>query len=467
MTSGHGEIRDLSRRAFLAGSLSALASGCLTGRTAGPDEDWKSAFRALGFDPDAAGCGVFAVVGDPHATKTPPETFKAAIRAWNGMSPRPLFALSLGDQLCDVSRQFGDREWPADPKWRAACDAEIEGFKSLIAPCEVPFRHVIGNHDTYPDEVDAGLYASHFPGWRPYERFEACGVQFMLLNGGHDGSLDAKQLAWIGAEVPKLDPNRALVIAVHQPSMLRWRENAIPRMIRQVLSGWTGELWVLGGHEHCNALARYHLPNGTPVGVATHTRAVFGYWLYGVRRGSVVARLFVPADGFGEGGSGAIQGVFCGWKRPQAGLMPSEAPDRGMLPVPFENTPGVLWKTLVGEDGDKQRYRVEFAPQSDAGHWYFYIGRTTYRLPLGEAKGATKAAFLGKLFHHRKTGEHEKVYLSSDNRNWVLCPEAKPQEDVYAYEIPVAMRGAEWIYLRVDGFEFGCDSCIAGYALLA
>ena len=115
-----------------------------------------------------------------------------------------------------------------------------------------------------------------------------------------------------------------------------------------------------------------------------------------------------------------------------------------------------------GEIGDLSR-RAFLAGSLSALASGCLTGRTAG--PDEDWKSAFRA--LGKLFHHRKTGEHEKVYLSSDNRNWVLCPEAKPQEDVYAYEIPVAMRGAEWIYLRVDGFEFGCDSCIAGYALLA
>jgi len=147
--------------------------------------------------------------------------------------------------------------------------------------------------------------------------------------------------------------------------------------------------------------------------------------------------------------------------------MPCDVPDQGLLPIPFEDMKGVLWKTFVGENDDKRKYRVEHWPQSDAGHWYFYIGRTIYRLPLKEAPQAPHAAFLGRLAHHRATGEHEKVYLSADNREWTPCPDVSPVDDVYAYAIPPCLRGAEWLYLRVDGFEFGGDSCIAGYALIA
>lgn len=459
---------DMSRREFLVGgSLSlGLAAGCAIDAACPPAERWKALFRMMGFDPDADGCGVFAVVGDPHVTNTPTETFCAAIRAWNAMSPRPLFALSVGDQLCNISRQFGDREWPSNPKWRAACDEEIENFKRLLMPCEVPFKHIIGNHDTYPEERDGRLYASHFPGWRPYERFDACGVQFMLLNAGHDGWFDPVQEAWIAEEAKKLDQTRALVLVVHQTSMLRHRENGIPRMIRRNFADWRGEFWLLGGHEHLNRLEKFSLPNGNTLAVATHTRAAFGYWIYGVKNGSIAARLFIQADGLVMREFGPFIGAFSGWKVPQPGLMPADVVDKGPLPIPFENTPGVLWRTFVGEGDDKRRFRVEHFSQSDAGHWYVYIGRTTYRLPLGEARDATHAAFLGRLLHHRKTGEHEKVYLSTDNRSWTPCADALPVEDVYCYEIPCEMRSSEWLYLRVDGFEFDGDSFIAGYALL-
>ena len=39
----------MNRREFVAGSLSALVTGCLGTRTVGPGEDWREAFRSLGF----------------------------------------------------------------------------------------------------------------------------------------------------------------------------------------------------------------------------------------------------------------------------------------------------------------------------------------------------------------------------------------------------------------------------------
>ena len=59
----------ITRREALTTTCAAAAAwlaGVLPTRAA-EDGDWKSAFRALGFDPAAPGCGVFVVSGDVHA----------------------------------------------------------------------------------------------------------------------------------------------------------------------------------------------------------------------------------------------------------------------------------------------------------------------------------------------------------------------------------------------------------------
>lgn len=455
----------VDRREFLAG---AVAAGLLPGAFCAEAKDWRAAFASCGFDPSAPGCGVFAVVGDPHVTESDNAPLKAAIGLWNGMSPRPALAISVGDQLCRVSSCFGDRKGPQQTGWEARSRAEAKIFADILTRSEIPFKHVIGNHDTYPDEPDGRFYASCFPGWRPYERLDVLGIQFLFLNGGHDGWIDPAQEAWMAEQRRTLDPRKALVLVAHQPSMSTGRENGIPRTIRRVFSDWTGEFWFLGGHEHLNALARYHLPNGNMLGVATHARAPQGFWLYGVRGGRIACRLFVAADGLKSGAFGPSSGTFAGWKEPSVGKMPGELTDRGLLPVPFEGVDGVLWTLLVGEDDDKARYRVEFMPQTDAGHWYFYIGRTTYRLPLGEkAPSATRVGILGALVGNRKTKEPERIFLSSDGETWTACARPKPEKGLYVLDIPPALRGKDWLYVRVDGFGYGADSSIAGYALLA
>lgn len=457
----------MNRREFVAGSLSALVTGCLGTRTVGPGEDWREAFRSLGFDPGAEGCGTFAVVADVHVGNSDNGPFRGAVAFCNGMSPRPAFMLSCGDQLSRVSTCFGDRSGQKTATWAGTNEKEIALLKEIVAPLEIPFVQVIGNHDTYPEETDAAYYCGHFPGMRPYRRYDALGVQFLLLNGGHDGWIDPKQEAWLTAERGRLDPKRAVALVVHQPSLSRHCENGITRTVHRVFGDWQGELWLLGGHEHRNALNRFRLPGGGMLGAVTHARGPLGFWLYGVRSGSIAARLFFAPAGLETGEFGASKGTFAGWKSPEIGKMPSAIAEKGPLPLPFDGQP-TKWRCLVGEDDDKAKYRVEFAPHSDAGHWYYYIGRTVYRLPLRkEAPGSTKAAFLGRLKHHRKTGEHEKVWLSADGERWTACPDVTPKDDLYVYDIPLEMRSAEWIYLRVDGFGYKCDSSIAGYALLA
>lgn len=457
--------RGMDRRTFLTG---VIAAGVLPSAFCAEAEDWRAAFAGLGFDPFAPGCGVFSAVGDPHVSESNTDPLKAAIRFWNTMEPRPALAISMGDQLCRVSSSFGDRNGPKKPDWESRSRAEAKIFADILAACEIPFRHVIGNHDTFPDERDGAFYASCFPGWKPYAREDVLGLQFLFLNGGHDGWIDPAQEAWMIEQKKSLDPKKALVLVAHQPGMGVCRENGIPRTIRRVFSDWTGEFWFLGGHEHVNALSRYHLPNGNLLGVATHTRAPIGFWLYGVRDGHIVCRLFIAAEGLKSGSFGPSTGTFTGWRAPQVGQMPSEIKDRGLLPIPYEGLDGVLWSLLVGEDDDKRLYRVEFAPQTDAGHWYFYIGRTTYRLPLAaKAPQATRVGILAALRGHRKTREPERIFLSSDGATWTEFPKVKPEKGVYVYPIPESMRGSKELYVRVDGFGYGADSSIGGYALLA
>ena len=70
---------------------------------------------------------------------------------------------------------------------------------------------------------------------------------------------------------------------------------------------------------------------------------------------------------------------------------------------------------------------------------------------------------------HRKTHAAEGLQLSNDGENWT--PVAEPWKTdtntCYSIEIPAALRTGEWLYVRIDGFGFGCDSSLAGYALLA
>lgn len=455
----------VSRRSFLSG---ALATGILPSAFCGNSDDWRAAFKTCGFDPAAPGCGTFAAVGDPHVTTSVNTPLEAAIRFWNEMAPRPALAISMGDQLCHVSGSFGDRASRTRPDWAKKSRAEAELFAKLIEPCQIPFKHVLGNHDTYPEEMDGAFYASCFPGWKPYERLDVLGLQFLFLNGGHDGWIDPVQEDWMAEQKKTLDPQKALVLVAHQPSMVVQRENGIPRSIRRVFSDWTGEFWFLGGHEHVNALARFHLPNGNRLGVATHARAPQGFWLYGVREGHFVCRIFIAADGLKSGSFGPSSGTFSGWKAPVIGKMPSEIVDKGLLPIPFEDVEGVLWTTLTGEGDDKTLYRVTFKPQTDAGHFYFYVGDQIYRLPLKEkAPQATRVAILGALKGHRKTREPEKLFLSGDGTTWTECPRPNPVKGLYILAIPPELRSRDWIYVRIAGFGYNADSCVAGYGLLA
>ena len=195
-----------TRRDFLANGglfLSATLTGCLSTRRVGVCEDWKRVFKTMGFDPDADGCGVFAVIGDPHVTDGINAPLADAVRIWNAMSPQPKFALSVGDQLCHVSLQFGDRETPAKPGWQAETDRECAILHGIVDRLEIPFKHVIGNHDTYPEEVDAKCRAE-----RTAKGYRVEGS--VALSELRDLGVNPKQF-WLGAFRADYDERENLV----------------------------------------------------------------------------------------------------------------------------------------------------------------------------------------------------------------------------------------------------------------
>lgn len=418
--------------------------------------EWKETFLKTGFDPSAPGCGYFVVLGDPHVKISDNAPFRAVIAAAEAMRPRPEFVLTLGDQCTDLCGCHGNRVDVNIPSWRESMEKEIALFKEIVAPLTLPLYHIPGNHDTVPDEDDAKIYAMHFPGWRPYFREEKCGVQFLFLNGRHDGCPDARQVEWIRGQKKTLDPKRAVVFAIHQPHASRVTGMAGPHVVREIFGDWPGEMWMLCGHNHQNKAWRHRMPSGNVLPIVSHCRAQSGFWLYGVRDGSIVKRLFVSGDG--------KRTPILGEAREE----PLPTDEKGILPpppYPFEGTDGILWKLQIGEDGEKGKYRLKCGLFSDVGHWFTYVDKTVYRLPLKkEAPAATRVGILGRM--PARNGKREPVYLSADGASWTQCPDVKPVNDMYIYDIPPEMRSAEWLQIRIDGFSWGSGSSIGGFALL-
>lgn len=461
-----------SRRHFITCSAGAVAAGFAPCAHGAADGDWKAAFRRAGADPDADGFAVVAVIGDPHVAISPLETFRAAVAFWNGMGEALRCVVSCGDQMCRFSTCFGQRPDTASPAYLAACRAEADALKALIAPLRAPFRHVIGNHDTFPEEkpYPGALYGSFFPDWKRYDLTEVAGVQIMLLDSGHDGSFDEEQVAWMRETKAGLDPNRTLVLVAHQPTMGCGWENGIARTFRRVFGDWTGDFWYWAGHNHLNAESRVRLPGGGSLAVMAHTRMAEGFWLYGMAGGRIVARVFVKAEGYRYTAFGQRKDMvgFTGFSAPAVGRMPGDVALGKMIPEPYARTPGVIWKLFIGEGDERARYRVFTQRHCDAGRGLVYLGDTQYRLPLKEkAPTATRFAILGRLAPHRRTKQPNQVFASADGRAWIELPLPARRDDLYVFEIPAELRGSEWLQVKIHAFGYANESQIAGFALLA
>lgn len=460
----------LGRREFLAGAAGAWFAGALP-TFAAEDGDWGSAFRKLGFDPSGEDCATFVVIGDPHvpwADKVGGKTIgdesrhlAGRIAEWNAMKPRPKAVLSMGDQISTVTTCMGDRRSERNPKCRAQAEADLRLFRSYFDKLEIPFYHTVGNHDAFPGEVNARFYAANYPGWKPYERFEIGGATFINLCGGHDGAIEPGQRAWLKREAKTIPNGRPLFLMAHYPNVGVGRVDGydIGIVIRETFSDRTGETWLLAGHNHEDAFARYHLPGGGSFCVVTHVREPFGYWIYGLKGGSLVARVLVPFDRR----TGIVRGSV------RRGPLVVDVEDRGLLPLPFEHEgKKLLWRHMIGSPGDAE-LRVEAPSMGDAGSYFFYVGKVVYRLPLASAKGAMRLGVYGRMLGHRKTREPEGLSLSSDGETWqkVADPWGDSRNTCYSIAIPDELRGGSSLYVRIEGWGFGCDSSLAGFALLA
>lgn len=431
----------------------------------------KAAFARAGFDPSAPGCATFVVIGDPHVPwmdKTAKGIVGDASRhlagriaEWNAMCPRPAAVLSMGDQVSTVSDCMGDRWTIQNPKKREQAAADIRLFRSYFEKLEVPFYQTVGNHDCYPGEVNAAFYAAHNPGWKPYERFELGGATFINLCGGHDGAIEPGQRAWLAKEAASIPKDRTVFLMAHYPNVGVGRVDGydIGVAIRAFFSNRTADTWLLAGHNHNDAISRYSLPGGGRLFVATHVREVFGYWVYGLRDGKLAARVIVPFDRE----TGVVQ------QSVKIGPIGSEIKDCGALLLPFEHEGDkLLWKQMLGQKGD-ERYRVSVDErQYDAGSYFFYVGKVVYRLPLGEVEDAARFGIYGKMRGHRNTHTMETLEVSADGENWsaITDPWRFSQNTCYSINIPDALRRGNWLYVRIGGFGLGCDSSLAGFALM-
>ncbi len=215
------------------------------------------------------------------------ESVPDMVRTIQAQGDRPVFGMSCGDIMYDRLELYPEYE---------------RGVQRM----GVPFFQVIGNHDldqeNRTDEASTRTFSRHF-GPRYYS-FDRGAVHYVVLDDvfwhgqGYMGYLDADQLAWLEADLQRVEPGTPVIVSAHIPvvSTLPMRagaaspqlgtsianRDALYRLLEpfeaHVLTGHTHEnehRWSHGVHEHvsgtvCGAwwsgdITRDGTPNGYSV----------------------------------------------------------------------------------------------------------------------------------------------------------------------------------------------------------
>lgn len=441
----------LDRRNFLKTSMvgaAGLALGERSGLAAEPSYPAKSvmeAFELSGFDPRSPGSETFVVAADCHYGMNTGDGLLPIVQEVNAMRPQPAFFLVNGDLALTVSKQFGHRP---DARQQETARDELRAFKKHMDLLNVPLKMTLGNHDTHPGEIDPEIFWSVYPDVTPYSSQTLAGVHLLFLNGHSDGNLESKQRTWLNLQVQELSKNGETIVLVHQPALGSIAsERGIPIAIHDAFSKYEQPLWLIGGHHHRNFNSLFRLPRTTILqhGIVCSAEGIWGgpekpgYWIYGLRNGQVQARLF---------------------RRLGQGYRVEPAPRRDggkSLPLPYEDSAGLLWKVFVGEDDETYRVHIN---AGDVGSWLAYVKEVTYRLPLqGHDEIPRRVGLLGDI-----TGQRgREVFLSSTGKSaWEPVPSIEDQQSLSFFEIPAALRDASELFVKCVCSK---EASLSGYSL--
>jgi hypothetical protein len=269
-------VTPLSRRAALGHLATLLAAGL-----------WPGALRAesRGVRTEAF---TFAAANDFHHHEPACDPWFAA-----------LFRQIAGHEDVEFCLGLGDLAHKGRPE-------SIAAIARLAEEAELRFLATPGNHDNDLEESTA-IFSRVLPGQLNY-RWEHRGWQFVVIDST-DGKkwgktqVSAATLAWLDAELPKVDPLQPLVLATHFP--LASSAPLCPLNAEDVLARFTGHnlRLVLGGHHHgkteairgrcalvtnacCSRVAGNH--DGT---------TAKGWWLCHAQTDGTVTRQFVEFSG--------------------------------------------------------------------------------------------------------------------------------------------------------------------------
>lgn len=415
-----------------------------------PYTSLNDAFLAIGFDPKIKGNTYFVVTADVHYGSAG-DGMATFISEVNIMHPQPAFFCVNGDMIINGSRSFGVIP---DANERQRAVSEFRDFRKDADKLDrnIPIKITLGNHDTHPKEIDPELFWEVFPGYPPYQSMELEGIQIFFLNGHSTGYIDSVQAEWLKNEVLNIGKEKAVIIFVHQPSMShRVRERGIPKVVSETFANHTGNIWLIGGHEHTNAQKIFQLKNTKLVEhhITCGTINIWGgpekpgYWVYCLKEGSVYGRIYKQ-----RGNGYRIE-------------PPPELHQGEKVPLPFDNVKNILWKVLVGE-GDHE-YLIE-SKASDCLNYWAYVKKLIYRVPLRANNNAGKEIALLTDYNIINADKQDQYFLSSDLSGWTELKLKYHDADVLYFKIPDIFIGYNDVYFKFTPLG---EASVAGVALLS
>lgn len=225
----------------------------------------------------------FAIVADRTGGMRP-GVFEDAVRKLNLLQPE--FVLSVGDLI----EGYSEVEAELDRQW--------DELEQILAPLEMPFFYVPGNHDI-TNAVMAEKRKERFG--RPYYHFVYRKVLFLCLNtedppGGHIGT---QQIAYVAKVLEENRDVRWTLLFFHEPLWLYERETGWEQ-IEALLQG--RPYTVFAGHYHTYTLYERHDQRyfmlATTGGVSSLSGGIFGQfdhvvWVTMTDEGPRVANLML------------------------------------------------------------------------------------------------------------------------------------------------------------------------------
>jgi len=255
----------LTRRGFVQHSAMAVAGAALPARAV-----WAARGAARG------GPLELVFFTDVH-TRLEWDTPLALDKAARAINAHKADLVVIGGDL--ITEGFESSAAKVEPRW----DAYMEMHSSLRGPVAT----VLGNHDLVAVEPSDGsppaadpraVFRSRIGVDRTYRSLDADGYHLILLDSTfitgdelkYHGRIDPEQLAWLAADLARIDPATPLVVATHIPLLTGFYQategatapapaNRVMVNNREVLDLFADHnlLLVLQGHLHVEEMLRW------------------------------------------------------------------------------------------------------------------------------------------------------------------------------------------------------------------